>query len=96
MSNIRIQLYNGNNLVAQQDNGNNGLINIKVLTLPSGKTIVGMKSPATFNRIRISIKQGLSLNLGMNYNIYNVFVEGDIDGDGTPDCYDICPNVMIL
>ena len=92
LSNIRIQLYNGNNLVAQQDNGNNGLINIKVLTLPSGKTIVGMKSPATFNRIRISIKQGLSLNLGMNYNIYNVFVEGDIDGDGTPDCYDICPN----
>ncbi|WP_143882979.1 T9SS type A sorting domain-containing protein [Chryseobacterium binzhouense] len=92
LSNIRIQLYNGNNLVAQQDNANNGLINIKILTLPSGKTIVGMKSPATFNRIRISIRQGISLNLGMNYNVYNVFVEGDLDGDGTPDCFDICPN----
>jgi len=92
LSSINLQLYNGNTLVQSESNANNGLASIKFITSNTGKTVVAIKSKFPFNRIRISIKQGISLNLGQTYNIFNAFVEGDEDGDGTPDCYDRCPN----
>ncbi|MBB4807528.1 hypothetical protein HNP38_002834 [Chryseobacterium defluvii] len=85
---ITVQLYNGNTLVEQKSTTNG----LKLITVSGGKTEVGFKSTKAFNRIRISIKHTASLCQCVNYYIYNVFVELDSDGDGVPDCKDICPN----
>jgi len=85
---ISVQLYNGNTLVEQKSTVNNDL---KLITVSGGKTIVGFKSTKPFNRIRLSIKHTAKICQCINYYIYNVFVELDSDGDGVPDCRDICP-----
>jgi hypothetical protein len=88
---ITINLYNGTTLVASQSGA--ALASAGVLTVTGGKTIVGFKSPAAFNRIQISIDNGLLYAggfLGSSYRIYYAFVIGDSDNDGTPDCIDGC------
>ncbi|HVE60572.1 MAG TPA: T9SS type A sorting domain-containing protein [Chitinophagaceae bacterium] len=86
---ITISLYNGTTLVASQSG--TALLGAGVLTLTEGKTVVGFKSTAAFNRIKINIDNGLiSAALGGNYRIYYAFVIQDTDNDGTPDCIDNC------
>ncbi|GAA5100697.1 hypothetical protein GCM10023210_39470 [Chryseobacterium ginsengisoli] len=85
---ISIQLYNGNTLVEQKSTSGD----LKLITISGGKTMVGFKSTKQFNRIRISIKHTAKICQCINYYIYNAFVEIDSDGDGVPDCKDICPN----
>lgn len=88
---ITISLYNGTTLVASQSG--NSLAAAGVLTVTGGKTIVGFKSPAQFNRIQISIDNGLLYAggfLGSSYRIYYAFSVRDTDNDGTPDCIDNC------
>lgn len=88
---ITINLYNGTTLVASQTG--NALAGAGVLTVSGGKTVVGFKSPAAFNRIQISINNGALYAggfLGSSYRIYYAFSVSDTDNDGTPDCIDNC------
>lgn len=90
LNSIRISFYNGTTLTETQT-GSSGLFSGRFITSASEKTVVGFKSTKPFNRIMITISNGISLNIFQTYNIYNAFIEGDSDNDGTPDCYDQCP-----
>ncbi len=86
---ITVTLYDGTTQVASQTGA--ALLGAGVLTVTGGKTIVGFKSPAAFNRIKITIDNGLiNVGLGGNYRIYYAFVVRDTDNDGVPDCIDNC------
>lgn len=90
LNSIRVSFYNGTTLTESQT-GSSGLFSGRFITSASEKTVVGFKSTKPFNRIMITISNGISLNTFQTYNIYNAFIEGDSDNDGTPDCNDQCP-----
>ncbi len=86
---ITVSLYNGTTLVSSQTGV--ALLPAGVLNTSTGRTVVGLKATAPFNRIRINIDNGLlELGLGGAYHIYYAFVQLDSDNDGTPDCIDNC------
>jgi hypothetical protein len=92
LSAITVKLFNGTTEVGGRTGA--ALASAGVLTLTGGKTVVGFKSTAAFNRIQISINNGLLYAgglLGASTRIYYAFTIQDTDGDGTPDCADTCP-----
>ena len=92
LSAITVKLFNGTTEVGSRTGA--ALASAGVLTLTGGKTVVGFKSTAAFNRIQISINNGLLYAgglLGASTRIYYAFTIQDTDGDGTPDCADTCP-----
>ncbi|MCU7618233.1 T9SS type A sorting domain-containing protein [Chryseobacterium sp. PBS4-4] len=90
LSSITVSFYNGTMLTESKTGGS--LANGRIITSNSDKIYIGMTSTKPFNRMKITINNGLSVSFLQTYRIYNAFVEGDIDRDGVPDCYDQCPN----
>ncbi len=89
---VTIKLFNGTTEVGSRTGA--ALASAGLLTVAGGKTVVGFKSTAAFNRIQISINNGLLYAggfLGSSFRIYYAFVIQDTDADGTPDCTDTCP-----
>lgn len=86
---ITINLYNAGTLVASK-NGSS-LLGTGLLNPISGMTFIGFKSTVPFNEIQIVFDAGLiSASLGGTYNIYYAYVVRDDDGDGVPDCAEVC------
>lgn len=89
LSSLTVMLYNGTTLVSEKSAS--ALVSNSIISTNSGKVIVGIKSPAPFNRIRLKIHDGLvNLNLGGGIRIYDAFVVVDSDNDDIPDCIDTC------
>jgi hypothetical protein len=84
---ITVRAYNGNTPVGSSTGAS--LLTGGVLAGVGGKTLVGFKPTAAFNKIRIEIDMGL-VSLATTYRIYRAVVILDTDGDGTPDCIDQC------
>ncbi|WP_153797113.1 T9SS type A sorting domain-containing protein [Foetidibacter luteolus] len=88
---ITVSFYNGSTLTESQTGGS--LIGGSLLNSNTGKTVVGFTATKPFNRMKLNINDGLiAAGLGGQYFIYDAFATGDDDGDGVPNCNDICPN----
>gem|GEM_PF-587182 len=86
---ITVNLYNSGTLV-QSQNGPT-LLSTGLLNPTTGMTFIGMKSTVAFNEVQIVFDAGLiSASLGGTYNIYYAYVSRDDDGDGVPDCIEVC------
>ncbi|PZF73443.1 hypothetical protein DN068_08620 [Taibaiella soli] len=86
---ITINLYNAGTLV-QSGNGAS-LLGTSLLNPVTGVTTVGIKATVPFNEVQIRFDAGLiSAALGGTYNIYYAYVVRDDDGDGVPDCNEVC------
>ncbi len=90
LNSVIVSFYNGTTLT-ETKTGSSGLFSGRFITSNSGKMVVGFKATKPFNRMMVTITNGFSINTFQTYNIYNAFIEGDVDGDGVPDCYDMCP-----
>ncbi len=87
---ITISAYNGSTLVDSKSG--TSILGASVLSGNSGQSRIGFYPSGTFNRIMIEFDFGL-LGVGVagsTYRIFNAFVIEDTDGDGTPDCNDMC------
>ncbi|MEJ8842099.1 hypothetical protein WG954_06840 [Lacibacter sp. H375] len=88
---VKIRVFNGSTFVEEKTGA--ALLTAGVLSGSAGLTTLGFTPSAQFNRIQIQFDQGLlGASLGGNYRIYYAFVITDVDGDGTPDCFDACPS----
>ncbi len=84
---ITIRAFNGTTEVGSQSAAS--LLNAGVLSGTGGKTVLGFKPTAQYNRLVFEVSSGL-LTAATSYRVYNAFVILDTDGDGTPDCIDQC------
>lgn len=84
---ITIRAFNGNTPAGSSTGAS--LLGGGVLAGVGGKTLVGFKPTGAFNRVSIEIDLGL-LGVASSYQIYRAVVIVDTDGDGTPDCIDLC------
>ncbi len=84
---ITVRAYNGTTLVGSSTGA--ALLGGGVLAGVGGKTLVGFKPTAAFNKVRIEINMGL-VAVATTYRVYRAVVILDTDGDGTPDCIDLC------
>lgn len=88
---ITVQLFN-NNTLSDVFLASASLISGNILTAASGKFEVGGVATMPFNRIKIVFSNGTGGTIFQQYEIYNAFASKDSDGDGVPDCFDLCPN----
>ena len=86
LNNITVTTRNGNSVVETFNAG----ANLAGISLLDGDlTLISFKATNAFENVRISYSVLLSL-LGTN-RVHYAFVRSDMDGDGIPDCIDMCP-----
>ena len=84
---ITIRAFNGTTEVDSQTGTN--LLNAGLLTSTGGRTIVGFRPDAAFDRLVFEVNSG-AVAADIAFQVYNAFVIIDTDADGTPDCIDQC------
>ncbi|MGM9508007.1 hypothetical protein ACS5NO_09775 [Larkinella sp. GY13] len=86
---ITIKVYNGTTLVDESTSAS--LLGASVISGTTTRSVVGFYPDAAFDRIQLIVNEGLlSADLAGDYLIYDAFVIEDADGDGVPDCQDVC------
>jgi hypothetical protein len=90
LNNITVTAYNGSTPVGSVTGAS--LLGGGVLSGPGGKTVVGFKPTAAFNRISITITD--LIGVATNYRIYKAYVIEDTDGDGIANCQEQCGGTL--
>ncbi len=91
LSGITIRLYKDDAQNPVQQFTGASLASGNLLSGSGGITFVGGKSSVAFDEIEIDVNLGLvSAGLPLTYDIYYAYVQLDTDGDGVPDCLDVC------
>ncbi|RCR70131.1 hypothetical protein DUE52_07135 [Larkinella punicea] len=86
---ITIKVYNGTTLVDESTSAS--LLGASLISGTTTRSVVGFYPDAAFDRIQLIVNEGLlSADLAGDYLIYDAFVIEDADGDGVPDCQDVC------
>ncbi|WP_184171511.1 hypothetical protein [Rhabdobacter roseus] len=85
---ITVRAFNGTTEVGAISGA--ALLNVGLLTGTGGRTVIGFRPSAQYNRLVFEVNSGL-VSADIEYRVYNAFVILDDDGDGVPNCIDQCP-----
>ncbi|TDB65792.1 hypothetical protein [Arundinibacter roseus] len=90
LSGITIRLYEGDGENPVQTITGASLLNLGLLS-SNGLNFIGGKSTVAFDEIEIDLNLGaISLGLPLTFDVFYAYVQIDTDGDGVPDCNEIC------
>ncbi|GAB3340378.1 hypothetical protein GCM10027299_53740 [Larkinella ripae] len=88
---ITIKVYNGDGDDPVDESTAANLLGASLISGTTTRSVVGFYPDQPFDRIQIVVNEGLiNADLAGQYYIYDAFVIEDGDGDGIPDCQDVC------
>lgn len=88
LNSITIRVYKDGNATPVETSTSANLLGAALLSGGSKQSVVGFTPSVAFDMVQIDI--GSVVGLLGEYRIYDAFVIEDADGDGIPDCNDVC------